>query len=208
MDLDEVRAGVEARSPYAGEELGAGHDLLGVVNEVEEQRVLARGQVEHLPGERHLATDAVELERADAELREAGRPTDERPDASDELLDLERLHEEVVGAGLEAEDSLAELTARGQHEDRGRQPGLAKLPADGEPVDIGEHPIEHDEVVDPRWRLRQSLRARCARVCREPLLDEHPHEETRELYVVLNDQDLHGPEASIVIRAASYLTEA
>ena len=73
VDLDEVRAGIEARPPDTREELGACHHLLGVMHEVEEESVLAGGEVEDLSAERYLATDAVELERADSELREARR---------------------------------------------------------------------------------------------------------------------------------------
>ena len=200
----EVRTGIEARAPHAREQLGASDDLLCVVHEVEEQRVFAGGEVERDPRQAHLATDPVELDGADPELREAGRATDERPNARHELFDLEGLHQVVVGAGLESKDALAELAAGGEHQDRGGHPSFTELAADREAVDVGEHPVEDDEVVDPRWGLRERLRPGGRCICRKSFFDEDSHQETRELHVVLDDQDFHKPRlASLEIDAAS-----
>ena len=67
------------------------------------------------------------------------------PDAGDELGDLERLLDVVVGAGLEADDDIDRVGARGQHHDRDRR-GPADRPADLEAVEARQHDVEEHEV--------------------------------------------------------------
>jgi hypothetical protein len=59
-----------------------------------------------------------------------------RLDAGQQLVDLERLDEVVVGAALEAEHALVELAAGREHDDRGDRAEAAQLAAHGEAVEV------------------------------------------------------------------------
>jgi hypothetical protein len=52
-----------------------------------------------------------------------------------------------IGAEVEARDLIGHLIARGQNQDRHGQPVLAKLPQHAEPIALGQHQVEDDEVV-------------------------------------------------------------
>ena len=70
----------------------------------------------------------------------------ERAQPGEQLVERERLHEVVVGAGVEPGDPIGHLVAGGQHEDRERAVAVAELAAHGEAVDVGHHHVEHDDV--------------------------------------------------------------
>jgi len=65
--------------------------------------------------------------------------------ARGELGEVERLGQVVVGAAVEPAHTVADLVARGHHED-GHDADLAQAAAEREPVHPGEHQVEHDEV--------------------------------------------------------------
>ena len=73
-----------------------------------------------------------------------GWRAEDRLHARDELTGVERLGQIVVGAHLEPDDLVDVVVAGGEHEDRdvGRLPDPA---AHVDPVDIGEHEVEHDQ---------------------------------------------------------------
>ena len=70
----------------------------------------------------------------------------QRPDPRDQLLHRERLDQVVVGAGLEPGDAVGHGIARGQHQDRRRQPLAAQPAADREAVEPRHRHVEHDHV--------------------------------------------------------------
>ncbi len=73
-------------------------------------------------------------------------------DARDQFADEERLDDVVVRAQFEADDAVGFRSARGQEDDRRlRQLGIvADALADIQPVGIGQHDVEQDEVgADP-----------------------------------------------------------
>ena len=65
--------------------------------------------------------------------------------AGDELARAERLHHVVVAADGEADLEIRLAVARGEHED-GHAPVALDLAAHAEPVEAGQHQVEHDEV--------------------------------------------------------------
>ena len=89
----------------------------------------------------------VDGEVADAEPLGLGLVVAAQPGAhpGDELLGLERLHDVVVGAGLQAHDDVDGVGLGRQHDDRhaGLGPDLA---ADLEAVDAREHDVEEHQV--------------------------------------------------------------
>ena len=113
-------------------------------------------QVELRPGQRDVAAVAfgrpaadVDRDRAEVEsvafLGEPARPPKRGPDAGDELGDLERLLDVVVGARLEADHDIDRVGAGGEHDDRDRR-RPADRAADLEAVHARQHDVEQDEV--------------------------------------------------------------
>ena len=96
-----------------------------------------------------LAGVGVEAQVADDQRGAAARraPAHQRPHPREQLLALERLHQVVVGAGVEALDAIVEVGARGQDQDRDVGLG-AQPPADLDPVEPGQAEVEDDEVGD------------------------------------------------------------
>ena len=70
----------------------------------------------------------------------------QRADAGGQLVDLERLDEVVVGAGVEARDALVEGVAGGQQQDRDAEALAAQPSGDREPVHARHRDVEHDHV--------------------------------------------------------------
>ena len=121
-----------------------------MVEELPEQVELLRRELEVLLTDAGLATARIDLEVAvldhgafEVASFQAGAPKD-RFHARDELTRIERLGQIVVGAHLEPDDLVDVLVAGGEHEDQdvGRLPDPA---AHLDPVDIGEHEVEHDQ---------------------------------------------------------------
>ena len=110
-----------------------------------------------LRGERHvLAPDAdaaaacVERERPHHEpfrqKREAAA-SNESPEPREQLAEVERLHQVVVRAAIEALDPGVDGVTRRHHQDRHQRPGGADRAADGESVFDRQHHVEDDRIV-------------------------------------------------------------
>ena len=105
--------------------------------------------------------DVVELEaggtrRAGRRRRAVAGPPQQRLDAGQQLHRLERLHQIVVGAELQADDAVHDLTARGEHQDGRGDPALAQRAAYIEAVALRQHDVEHHEIEGARERARQA----------------------------------------------------
>ena len=125
-----------------------------------EQVELLGGQVDRLA----VALDGPAA-RVDPQLAEAHHVAGQRRggglgppqhglDARDQLAGAERLGQVVVGAEPEPEDLVALLALGRQHDDRDAALG-AKLAADFQAVDLGQHQVEDHQV-----RRRRELSAR------------------------------------------------
>ncbi len=83
------------------------------------------------------------------------RPSDDRSDPGNQLVDVERLGDVVVGAQLESPHSILGEATGGEQDDRyvaGR--GLAAEPMEGgEPVHAGHHDVEDDHM----WGVGRGL---------------------------------------------------
>ena len=108
----------------------------------------------------------ADLARGDVDLKLAeppqlwrrcgARTAQHRPDPRDQLARRERLGQVVVGADSRGRRSCRPPPPRGQHQDVGVAEG-AHPPADLDPVDPGQHQVEHDHV---RIELRANSTAR------------------------------------------------
>ena len=76
----------------------------------------------------------------------AAGAAEDRLHARDDLGEAERLGHVVVAAGAQRLDLVLDRVLRGQEENRRLEALLPQPPADLDAVEVGEHPVEHDEV--------------------------------------------------------------
>src|SRR4051794_25413599 len=116
-DLDRVRDRERVVAPHLVEQLLARDDQALVAHEVLEQLELALRELDAAVAAGDLVGVGVEHEVADTQRRHpAGRASaQQRAQARQQLLALERLDEVVVGADVEALDARLERVARGEH---------------------------------------------------------------------------------------------
>src|SRR3954462_5735018 len=69
-----------------------------------------------------------------------------RPQPRQELLERKRLHQIVVGPGVEPGDPVADSAACGEQQYRRPHPSTTQSPAHLEPVEARQHHVEHDGV--------------------------------------------------------------
>ncbi len=90
-------------------------------------------------------------------LRQAVGAAQHRPHPRQQLARVERLHDVVVGAHLEADHPVGVLGHRGQHDHR-HLGGRAQVAAERQPVLARHHDVEHHEI--DRAALEELARAR------------------------------------------------
>ena len=92
---------------------------------------------------------SVEFEIADNDARGAEfvGAAEQGAEAGEEFAEFKWLREVIVGAGIEAFDSVVNTVFRREHQDgRALAAGTYGF-ADGEPVDAGNHDVEDDQIV-------------------------------------------------------------
>src|SRR3546814_517619 len=101
--LDRVGIAVEILIVNMLDQLGAAHHLALVVQQIAQQLVFLRGQLHRLAGARNLARARVEPHVAGGQFGRgiARSAADQRAQAGDQVLGLERLGEIIVGPGIE-----------------------------------------------------------------------------------------------------------
>ena len=99
-DVHDVGAGVEVVVPHVLGDEGAAHHPAEVADQVGEDGVLLRRQLDGLAGAGHLAAAGVDAQvrHLDDGRRELLGPAADRLDAGEELGHRERLGDVVVGA--------------------------------------------------------------------------------------------------------------
>ncbi len=103
---------------------------------------------------RGLARGAVERDVGEPQQRRVavGAAPQQRAHAREQLVEVERLHDVVVRAGVEPGDPVGDGLTRGQHQHGRAVAARAQPPAHLEPVDIGHQDVEQHQVGR---RLRQ-----------------------------------------------------
>ena len=95
-------------------------------------------------------------QRTDANDRRRERTlaaADDRAQPRQQLAEVERLGQVVVGAAVEARDARVDRVARRQHQHRHRRAFAPDLPADGQTILQRQHDVEDDRVVVGDRRL-------------------------------------------------------
>src|SRR5216684_4489884 len=113
VDLDQVREGIEIVVPDVLGDLFAAHDPAGIYREIFEQRVLLGGQGQLVAAARDAMRARIEAKVADLDDRilPHSAPTQESAQAGQQLRELERLDEIVIGAGVESFDAVGHRVA-------------------------------------------------------------------------------------------------
>src|SRR5581483_11570767 len=115
-------------------------------------------------------------------------------DPREQLAEAEGLHDVVVRAELEPDDAVDLLALRADHDDRDVR-AAPKLAANGEAVEVGQRQVEQDEIGLARLERRPA----CPDALdREAFPPKSFGERLRDRILVLDDQDLHDPEARSV----------
>ena len=138
--------------PHVFEQPLSSEHFARVHHEVTQQRELLGGERDRAAPVTRFVPRRVEFERPDDEHRAgaAGIAPQEGADPCRELAERKRLHEVVVGAGVEAGDPVVEEAAGGEDEHAGRgvaDRALSEVTAQGHAVDVGQAEIETDQVV-------------------------------------------------------------
>ncbi len=138
--------------PDVLEQLIAGLDASSALHEGREELELGGGEFDAFAGNGDKVSGDVEGEVADLEvvglLFRLLTSFDELAHAQDEFAGAERFGDVVVGAQLEAKDAVNLGGLGSEHNDRDAGGGgvAAQEFADLEPVDLGEHDVEEDEI--------------------------------------------------------------
>src|SRR5262249_34865381 len=116
------------------------------------------------------------------------RAAQQRPDAGEQLVEVERLDHVVVRAGVEPGDAVLDRVARGQHQDRYVGGAGAQPTADLDAVEPGQHHVEHDQVGQPIARRGERVRSVLGGLDLVALEAEPPSEHRQDPRVVVDDE--------------------
>ena len=145
------------------------------------------------PVDGHAGAARIDDERAAAQFGRAlaaGAP-DQRAQPGQHFLHLERLRHVVVGAAVDALHLLVPAAARGEHEHRQPQAGVAPAAQHGQSVDVRQSQIEHDRVVLFGARQKIRLRAVRRRVDRVARLAQRADQLPGQARFIFDDEHTH-----------------
>ena len=140
------------------------------------------------------ATESISRSPGPQRRRAVGlepRPAQVGLDARHQLARGERLGDVVVGAQLQAEDLVELLAARRQHDDRDVALGADAL-ADLEPVEPGQHQVEHHQVDRLAVDHLEGVVAARGGDHREPGVAQRVLDDGADGLLVLDDEDAVG----------------
>src|SRR5258708_31464759 len=111
--------------------------------------------------------------------------------AGEQLGEIERLGDVVVGAPLEAADARLELVLCREQQHRRRNAALAQLGDDAETVASRQHPVQQDAA---KAALERAFQCAIPRICFGNALSffaERLAQEATEIAIVLDQKYLH-----------------
>jgi hypothetical protein len=162
-------------------------------HEVLEEPELPWGEIDQCGPPANLPLEPVHLEIFEAQnAGRAGPPAaGERVHPGYQLVEIERLGEVVVGAGVEPAHDIRSGIAPGEHEDRGLHALPPQLRSQLEPVTLGKLDIEQDQIVRVEVAQIGALVSVGRDVHRVAFLLESLLQEPSRLGIVFHDQDSH-----------------
>ncbi len=120
-------------------------------------------------------------------------PARQRIKAGGQLGEGEGLDQIVVGTALQPLDAIGDPADRGQHQDRGRIAGRAHRLHQRQPVEAGQHTVDHDRIEPAAGRLEQPVAAVLAHRDLVPGLAKPLRHEGAGVGIILDDQYPHRP---------------
>jgi hypothetical protein len=182
-------------------DVGAPDHLAGAAREVFEQRVLTAGQQHFSAAAEHAPRRRVDFDRADGDplgRQRAALAARQGAQPRQQLAEVERLGQVVVGARVEPGDARFDGITRRQHEDRHVGARRAQLAAHRQAVAARQHDVEDDGVVVVLLALLRrgdavGRNVDGIRVFAKPFRDE-----SRRARLVLHQQDPHRSSLSFV----------
>jgi hypothetical protein len=201
VHIDGASLDVDIRTPDRIEQLLAREDAAGVLHEVFEQAEFRRPEMDLFTRALHPVCGAVDRDVADHDLVFSQARTNTAQDgaqAGEELVHRERLGQVIVGALIEATDAIALVAAGRQHDDRrvARLAARAQPAADFDPRNLGQHPVEQDEIGADLVGEKQGLFAVARQRNAIAFLLEIVFEQKRQRFLVLDDQNVRNHRSS------------
>ena len=193
VHLDDVADAVEMDVPDVLDDQRPGHRSVAVAHQEFEQRVFLGPEVDSAAAPRHSPPYDVHLEIRHvqpgfARLAAAKQGTKARR----ELRERERLDHVVVGAAVEACDTLLERALCRQNQHRQIRLLRSDVAKHLEPRAPWQHEVENRGVVLDAVRLLARRGPVVQQVDGVPFLLEAPLNERRDLSIVFNYQNAHG----------------
>src|SRR5689334_4696214 len=202
VGLDDVRVAGEVVLPHVLEDLALREHPPRVVQEVAQEGVLGGGQIDPGVAAVHLMAILVESDVGEAEhlgRRPGFRAAQDRVDTRDHLGQAEGLRHVVVAAGPQRLDLVGDAVLGGEEEDGGPEAALAQAPADVDPGQVGQHPVEHDQVGLELHDGRDRAAAGALLTDDEALVAQRRRDRVDDRWLVVDDQD--PPRVARVVRA-------
>ena len=164
------------------------------MHQIGEQPVFVAGELDRIAVDRDAAGARIEPHRAAVEfaLGVAGRAAQQRAHARQHLLEMERLGDIIVGAGVEALHLVAPAVARGQHQHRHGAAGAAPGFQHRNAVHLRQADVEDDGVVGLGLAEIMALLAVEGAVDDIAGVGQRGGELAVEIGVVLDDEEAQG----------------
>ncbi len=194
VDLDRVRGDllVEAVEPFL--EPCFRHRHTGAAHQVLEHAELAPRQADGFAVDLDLAPMRRQAQVAAREVavEHLFGPAHQGAQARRQLAEIERLGQEVVGAGVEAIDPRAQRAARRQDQDRRPDWAFAQAFEDLDPVHVGQAEIKDQGVVPDGLGGGQAVLAARDVIDRKAVRLQADPDQLGEAGIVFDQQDAHG----------------
>lgn len=115
----------------------------------------------------------------------------QRAQPGEQFAEIERLHEIIVGAGVESGDAIDYGFARREHEDGGVDASRAQRLHHAEPIGAWQHDIEHNGVVAVHGGLGDGMSSVGAGIHGIRLLAEATGNEGGQPRIIFDDENAH-----------------